>query len=72
MPCPGAGELHHEHGALTRRFEFPGAEKPSPNSPPNMALAPAYFANTLHGLYERHLLFDNGVDPAITNAREAL
>jgi glycogen phosphorylase len=25
---------------------------------------------TLHGLYERHLLFDNGVDPAITNARE--
>ena len=28
-------------------------------------------AEALHGLYERHLLFDNGVDPAITNAREA-
>jgi glycogen phosphorylase len=27
-------------------------------------------AEALHGLYERHLLFDNGVDPAITNARE--
>jgi len=33
-------------------------------------IAPAHFAGTLHGLYERHLLFDNGVDPAITNARE--
>jgi glycogen phosphorylase len=33
-------------------------------------LVPSHFANTLHGLYERHLLFDNGVDPAITNARE--
>jgi glycogen phosphorylase len=28
------------------------------------------FANALNGLYERHLLFDNGVDPAVTNARE--
>ena len=33
-------------------------------------IGPSYFANTLHGLYQRHLLFDNGVDPAITNARE--
>jgi len=33
-------------------------------------IAPAHFLGTLHGLYERHLLFDNGVDPAITNARE--
>jgi glycogen phosphorylase len=33
-------------------------------------IGPSHFANTLHGLYERHLLFDNGVDPAITNARE--
>ena len=33
-------------------------------------IAPAHFAGALHGLYERHLLFDNGVDPAITNARE--
>ena len=33
-------------------------------------IAPAHFAGTLHGLYERHLLFDNGVDPAISNARE--
>ncbi len=28
------------------------------------------FANALHALYERHLLFDNGVDPTVTNARE--
>ena len=27
-------------------------------------------ADSLHGLYERHLLSDHGVDPAITNARE--
>ena len=27
-------------------------------------------AGSLHGLYERHLLSDHGVDPAITNARE--
>jgi starch phosphorylase len=27
-------------------------------------------AKTLHALYERHLLFDNGVDPAVTNTRE--
>jgi glycogen phosphorylase len=27
-------------------------------------------SGTLHGLYERHLFLDNGVDPAITNARE--
>jgi glycogen phosphorylase len=33
-------------------------------------IAPAHFVRTLHGLYERHLLFDNGLDPAITNARE--
>jgi starch phosphorylase len=33
-------------------------------------IAPAHFAGALHGLYERHLLFDNGVDPAIPNARE--
>jgi glycogen phosphorylase len=31
-----------------------------PNSPSDL----------LHGLYERHLLFDNGLDPTITNARE--
>jgi len=28
------------------------------------------FGSALHGLYERHLLLDNGVDPAVTNARE--
>src|SRR6516165_6701824 len=33
-------------------------------------LDPSSTAMTLRGLYERHLLFDNGVDPAITNARE--
>jgi glycogen phosphorylase len=33
-------------------------------------LAPSHFANTLQGLYERHLLFDNGIDPILTNARE--
>jgi glycogen phosphorylase len=33
-------------------------------------IGPIHFAGTLHGLYERHLLFDNDVDPAITNARE--
>jgi len=34
------------------------------------AQAAAPFANSLLALYERHLLLDNGVDPAITNARE--
>jgi glycogen phosphorylase len=33
-------------------------------------LDPNSASMTLHGLYERHLLFDNGVDPAVTNARE--
>src|SRR5262249_16315544 len=32
--------------------------------------APPDFAGTLHALYERHLLLDKGVDPAVTNARE--
>jgi glycogen phosphorylase len=31
---------------------------------------PSTASTTLHGLYERHLLFDNEVDVAITNARE--
>ncbi|HUL32446.1 MAG TPA: glycogen/starch/alpha-glucan phosphorylase [Candidatus Eisenbacteria bacterium] len=31
---------------------------------------PAHIVNTLHSFYERHLLFDNGVDPAVTNVRE--
>jgi len=31
---------------------------------------PTHFADTLHWLYARHLLCDNDVDPAITNARE--
>ena len=30
----------------------------------------ADFGTALHGLYERHLLLDNSVDPAVTNARE--
>jgi glycogen phosphorylase len=33
-------------------------------------IATKEFANALHALYQRHLLFDNGVDPAISNARE--
>jgi starch phosphorylase len=33
-------------------------------------LGPGDLANTLHDIYERHLLFDNGVDPIVTNARE--
>ena len=33
-------------------------------------VAPADFGTALHGLYERHLLLDNSVDPAVTNARE--
>src|SRR6516162_10632497 len=34
------------------------------------AQAAAPFANSLLALYERHLLLDKGVDPAVTNARE--
>src|SRR5215475_10377403 len=33
-------------------------------------IAPTDFGNALYGLYERHLLGDNGIDPAVTNARE--
>jgi glycogen phosphorylase len=33
-------------------------------------LAHAHVAGALQGLYQRHLLSDHGVDPAITNARE--
>jgi starch phosphorylase len=33
-------------------------------------MAVADFGVALHGLYERHLLLDNDVDPAVTNARE--
>jgi glycogen phosphorylase len=33
-------------------------------------IAPTQIANTLHDFYQRHLLFDNGVDPAVTNVRE--
>jgi starch phosphorylase len=32
-------------------------------------IPPEQLANTLHDYYLRHLLFDNGVDPAVTNAR---
>jgi glycogen phosphorylase len=31
---------------------------------------PSSASVTFQGLYERHLLFDNGVDPSVTNARE--
>ena len=31
---------------------------------------PVQFAGTDEGLYERHLLFDNGVDPAVATARD--
>jgi len=34
------------------------------------AIAPTQIATTLHDFYQRHLLFDNGVDPAVTNLRE--
>src|SRR5579883_2115253 len=34
------------------------------------SIPPAQVANTLHEFYLRHLLFDNGVDPAVTNVRE--
>ena len=33
-------------------------------------LSAADFATALHALYERHLLFDNGKDPDVTNDRE--
>ena len=33
-------------------------------------MAAADFGTALHGLYERHLLLDNSIDPAVTNARE--
>jgi len=33
-------------------------------------ISPTDFANALHNLYERHLLFDNGKDPDVTNDRE--
>jgi starch phosphorylase len=33
-------------------------------------IGPSPLAGTLSALYERHLLFDNEVDPAVTNARE--
>jgi len=33
-------------------------------------LRPSHIAETLQELYERHLLVDNGVDPAVSNARE--
>src|SRR3974390_1864923 len=33
-------------------------------------IAPSEFGNALYGLYERHLLTDNGLDPSVTNARE--
>jgi len=33
-------------------------------------MAVADFGTALHGLYERHLVLDNSVDPAVTNARE--
>jgi glycogen phosphorylase len=34
------------------------------------AIPPTQIGNTLHDFYQRHLLFDNGVDPAVTNVRE--
>ena len=33
-------------------------------------IGPNDFANALQGLYARHLMLDNGVDPGVTNARE--
>jgi len=33
-------------------------------------IVPSHLVGAFHGLYERHLLFDNDVDPYLTNARE--
>jgi len=33
-------------------------------------IEPKDFGNALYGLYEHHLVSDNGLDPAVTNARE--
>jgi len=33
-------------------------------------ISQAEFGTALHGLYERHLMLDNSIDPAVTNARE--
>ncbi|HTP69650.1 MAG TPA: glycogen/starch/alpha-glucan phosphorylase [Dongiaceae bacterium] len=33
-------------------------------------ISPAEFGTALHGLYERHLMLDNSIDPSVTNARE--
>jgi len=53
---------------------LPVASKSTDESFAKLALrygiAPSEFGNALHGLYERHLLTDNGIDPAVTNARE--
>src|SRR5215469_11826188 len=54
---------------------LPALSKPD-NSPVMAKLAsqygivPSHFIETLYGLYARHLLFDNDLDPVITNARE--
>src|SRR3984957_14683458 len=33
-------------------------------------IGPAHFSETLRGLYDRHLLYDNDADLAVVNARE--
>ena len=54
---------------------LPAVSKPygsaiAPQLAARYGIAPTHFADTLHWLYARHLLCDNDVDPAITNARE--
>ena len=54
---------------------LPAVSKPygsaiAPQLAARYGIAPTHFADTLHWLYARHLLCDNDVDPAVTNARE--
>jgi len=48
----------------------PAGAEALPELASRYGLAHAHVAGALQGLYQRHLLSDHGVDPAITNARE--
>jgi len=48
----------------------PMASETSSEPASQYGMAHAHSVGSLRGLYERHLLADHGVDPAITNARE--
>src|SRR6266508_1541357 len=67
-------ESHREDDAMTSHRRTAGARTPSAAETDKLleqyGCGPIQFTGTPDALYERHLLFDNVVDPGAVDARE--